>query len=168
MKAPSFKGYRPSSPASSRAKQANPPRDTRPERLLRRTLWKLGLRFRTHASDLPGCPDIVVRRVKIAVFCDGDFWHGRRWPALRRALQRRANPSYWVAKIGSNRLRDARSRRRLRRLGWRVIGLWESDIQRDPKGAALAVKAEVDSRLKKVAKGSDAQRRTTPRRGSTA
>ena len=77
MKAPSFKGLRPSSPASSRAKQANPSRDTRPELSLRRALWKLGLRFRTHAPDLPGRPDIVVRGVKLAVFCDGDFWQCR-------------------------------------------------------------------------------------------
>jgi len=170
MKAPSFKGLSPSSLASSCAKQANPCRNTRPELSLRRALWKLGLRIRTHATDLPGRPDIVMRRLKIAVFCDGDFWHGRCWPALKRALQQRANPSYWIAKIGTNRQRDTRSRRALRHLGWHVISLWETDIQRDPEQAALVVKAAVDSRFETRAKGlrGGTQRRTTPRKGSTA
>ncbi len=170
MKAPSFKGLRPSSPASSRTKQANPPRDTGPELSLRRALWRLGLRFRTHAADLPGRPDIVMRGLKIAVFCDGDFWHGRHWPILKRALRRRANPTYWIAKINSNKQRDKLTRRKLRRLGWHVVSLWESDIQRNPEQAALVVKTVVDSRLRisELVLRSGPQGRATPRSGRTA
>lgn len=165
MSAPSFKGLTPSSAASSRAKRANRARDTSPELALRRALWGLGVRYRIHATDLPGRPDIVLRKARVAVFCDGDFWHGRGWRALRLALQRRANASYWIAKIKSNRLRDARSRRALRRLGWHVIALWETDIKRDPEQAARVIKTAVEARLVQAKPG---QRRAPPRKGSAA
>lgn len=132
ISAPSFSGYRPSSEASSRAKQANPARDTLPELYLRRALWRLGLRYRTHWPKLPGRPDIVFCKAKLAIFCDGDFWHGRNWAQLKSALERRANASYWVAKIAANRARDERTRRAIRRRGWQVMRLWETDIRRDP------------------------------------
>lgn len=171
LKAPSYTGFTPSSSASSRAKQANPPRDTRPELLLRRALWRLGLRYRTHVRHLPGCPDIALSRTRVAVFCDGDFWHGRNWRVLKRALERRANATYWVAKIGANRQRDTRSRRALRRLGWQVITLWETDIHRDPERAALLVQAAATARLPvSDAPGTSgrAHRRPPPRKGRTA
>ncbi len=167
MKAPSFKGLHPSSPGSSRAKQANRPRDTGPELALRRALLRLNLRFRTYPGDLPGRPDIVMRGLKIAVFCDGDFWHGRHWPILKRALRRRANSTYWIAKIKSNEQRDKVSRRKLRRLGWFVVSLWEGDILRDPERAALMVKSMVDSRTKALASLRCAQGRARARNGRT-
>jgi DNA mismatch endonuclease (patch repair protein) len=139
--APTFAGLKAASAASSRAKRANRKRDTRHELLLRRTLRKLGVRFRTHDTGLPGCPDIVLRDAHVVVFCDGDFWHGRRWPTLKRALARRANADYWIAKIQANRRRDSQKRRLLRRLGWTVISFWETDIKRNPERAALTVKA---------------------------
>src|SRR2546425_5950598 len=83
---PSFRGYKPSSEASSRAMRGNRKRDTKPEKLLRRQLWRLGLRFRKNVSSLPGQPDIVFPTEKIAVFCDGDFWHGRNWADLKSKL----------------------------------------------------------------------------------
>jgi DNA mismatch endonuclease (patch repair protein) len=169
--APSYAGFRPSSDASSRAMQANRARDTLPELQLRQALSRLGLRYRLHSSGLPGRPDIVFPRARLAVFCDGDFWHGRRWRALRRALKRRANAAYWIAKIGTNRQRDTRSRRALRRLGWHVVSLWETDIRRDPEHAALVVMAAVDSRLpssRQEQRRVVRQRRPAVRKGNTA
>lgn len=68
---------------------------------------------------------------RIVIFCDGDFWHGRNWNKRRRTLASGSNARYWIAKIESNMQRDARLRRRLRREGWSVIRVWESDIHRD-------------------------------------
>src|SRR5947209_1948897 len=95
-RAPSFKGLRPASEAASRAKRATRKRDTRPELLLRRALGAAGGRYHTHVTGLPGSPDLVFKRARLAVFCDGDFWHGRDWPALRAKLLRRHNADYWV------------------------------------------------------------------------
>lgn len=77
---------------------------------------------------------------KLVVFCDGDFWHGRGWEDLKAALARRANSEYWIAKIAANRARDRRVNRALRKLNWRVIRIWETDIRRNPEAAALRVK----------------------------
>src|SRR5688572_19254855 len=103
---PKFKGLIPRSAATSRVGAANRKTNTAPEILLRKTLFASGLRFRLHATDLPGCPDLVIRRLKIAVFCDGDFWHGRRWPSRKSKLVAGWNAAYWVAKIERNRERD--------------------------------------------------------------
>lgn len=80
--------------------------NTGAEVLLRKTLWSRGIRYRLHASDLPGKPDIVFPNHKVAVFVDGDFWHGRNWQELEKKLKHRANPDYWLAKIEYNRSRD--------------------------------------------------------------
>jgi DNA mismatch endonuclease (patch repair protein) len=136
LRGPSFAGLKPSSLASSAAKRANTSTGTRPELRLRRELWKLGLRYQKNVRVVPGKPDICFLAAKVAVFCDGDFWHGRNWSVLEAQLQRRANSAYWIAKIRTNRLRDVRTRRRLRRSGWTVIRVWETDIRRDPAGAA--------------------------------
>ena len=69
---------------------------------------------------------------RVAVFCDGDFWHGRNWPRLRTQLARRANSTYWIAKIGANRTRDRRQTNLLRRLGWSVVRVWETDVLASP------------------------------------
>src|SRR5437879_6384164 len=75
-KSPSFKGLKPASEASSRAKRGNRRRDTLQEMLLRRELWKMGLRYRKNVETMPGKPDLVFPGARVVVFCDGDFWHG--------------------------------------------------------------------------------------------
>ncbi len=147
IQTPSFSGYRPSSEASSRAKQANPARDTLPELYLRRALWRLGLRYRTHWPKLPGRPDIVFPKATLAIFCDGDFWHGRNWTKLQAALRRRANQSYWIAKIAANKARDERTRRAIRRRGWQVVRLWETDIRKDSDSVARQLRKILITRL---------------------
>jgi DNA mismatch endonuclease (patch repair protein) len=140
---PSYKGLRPASEAASRSKRANRKTDTAHELLLRRALWRRGLRYRKHASDLPGRPDLVFRRARVVVFCDGDFWHGRDWEKLRAQLARRHNADYWLAKITRNRRRDADNTALLQRQGWRVIRLWETDVVANVEAAADAVSAAV-------------------------
>jgi DNA mismatch endonuclease (patch repair protein) len=101
-------------------------RDTKPELAVARELRILGLRFRSHARDLPGRPDFVFRTEMVAIFVDGDFWHGWRLPAWRHKLTR-----HWEEKIARNRARDRRNRRALARSGWVVVRLWEHEVERD-------------------------------------
>lgn len=142
--APSFRRLTPSSEAASRWGRANRKRDTAPELLLRSSLWRIGLRFRVHRGDLPGNPDIVLPRHHAVIFCDGDFWHGRHWAKRKTKLEHGANAGYWVAKIERNRRRDRARVRDLRKLGWRVIRVWESDVMRNPERAASWVKLQLE------------------------
>ncbi|MBD3174202.1 MAG: DNA mismatch endonuclease Vsr [Armatimonadia bacterium] len=143
---PSFRGRSPSSHMSSGTKKRNRSRDTKAELALRKCLWRLGLRYRIDDRALPGRPDVVFSGPRVAVFCDGDFWHGRHWPTLRRQLEERANSEYWVAKIHGNRERDKRVTDELESAGWEVIRLWETDILDDPRGAAQSVHEVVTAR----------------------
>src|SRR5581483_5105422 len=93
--------------------------DTRPELLVRRLIHSMGYRFRLHRRDLPGVPDIVLPRLRAVAFVHGCFWHGHTCRAGRNRPA--SNVTYWEGKLTRNRLRDARSRRALRQLGWRVL-----------------------------------------------
>lgn len=142
---PSYKGFKPASEASSKSKRANRRRDTKHEVLLRRALWHMGLRYRKHVKDLPGKPDIVFRGPRVAVFCDGDFWHGRNWPELRQKLARRKNSEYWIAKIRYNIERDRKNNQKLKEDGWHVVRVWETDIHRDPDAVAARIKSVIEN-----------------------
>jgi DNA mismatch endonuclease (patch repair protein) len=101
-------------------------RDTDLERLVVRRLRGRGFRFRRNDARLPGKPDIVFPEAKVAVFVDGDFWHGYRFPAWRD----RVSP-FWQEKIAKNRTRDQKNFRKLRRMGWRIVRLWQTQIRKD-------------------------------------
>ena len=100
--------------------------DTAPEMALRRELHRRGLRYRVHDNGLPGKPDLVFRTARLAVFIDGDFWHGWRFPLWKHRL-----PSFWRRKIASNRERDLRNLRKLARRGWKVVRIWEHQVEKD-------------------------------------
>jgi DNA mismatch endonuclease (patch repair protein) len=102
-------------------------RDTTPERVVRRLLWRMGARYRLDRRDLPGRPDIVLAGRKLAIFVHGCFWHGHDCP--RGARVPKANRAYWLGKIGRNRARDAETRGRLEALGWRVEVIWECELK---------------------------------------
>lgn len=146
-KTPSYKDLKPASEISSRAKRSNRHKDTKHEVELRRQLWRLGLRYRKNVDILPGKPDIVFTRAKVAIFCDGDFWHGRDWDNLRLKLEKGTNPEYWIAKIKSNIDRDLQNNTVLAEAGWLVIRLWETDIRKAPTMYAKEIKEIVISRL---------------------
>ncbi len=143
---PSFKGLRSASSASSRSKRSNRPTDTKPELLLRKAVWRLGLRYYTNVSSLPGKPDMVFPRIKLAVFCDGDFWHGRNWRESKARLLKGWNATYWTAKISRNMERDREVNAVLEREGWLVLRFWEKDILKDPIFIALRVQGAVYGR----------------------
>ena len=143
--APSYSGCAPSSALASRIKQQNRKTGTKAEVALRRALWKIGLRYRLNRRDLPGTPDVVFASRRVAVFVDGDFWHGRHWEKRKERLGCGNNSAYWIAKIAYNRERDHRNDALLAGLGWRVLRIWETDVLRDPEGAARLVAAMIES-----------------------
>ena len=96
------------------------------ELLIQYELGKLGLRFQRNYKRLQGTPDIVFPREKVAIFIDGDFWHGWRLPAWEHKLS-----EFWRSKLHANRRRDQRNFRRLRAADWTVIRLWEHQIRSD-------------------------------------
>ena len=139
--APSFIGLKPASEASSRVKRLNRSSDTLHERVLRGLLWSRGFRFRKNDRMAIGKPDMVFRRERVAVFCDGDFWHGRDWRRRSRKLRTGTNASYWLEKVRSNMRRDRRINRALAHAGWQVVRLWETDILKDSSTCAARVEA---------------------------
>lgn len=111
-------------------------KETRPEVALRHELWRRGLRYRKNDGRLPGKPDIVLSRARLAIFCDGDFWHGHNWAvrgygSLEEELKRYSKA--WADKILRNIQRDKEVNQKLKNLGWKVLRIWESDIKRDVK-----------------------------------
>jgi DNA mismatch endonuclease (patch repair protein) len=132
----SFCGLAPSSAAASRVGKGNRATDTKPELQLRSLLWSQGFRYRLHARAVPGRPDLIFIRKKVAVFCDGDFWHGRDWNSRSQRLRQGSNAKYWIAKIEGNMRRDRAVNLALAKLGWSVIRLWEGDIRANPNRCA--------------------------------
>jgi DNA mismatch endonuclease (patch repair protein) len=141
-----FAGRHSSSEAASKVGRANKSRDTEPEMALRRALWRLGYRYRLEPRRVFGRPDLVLPRHQVAIFCDGDFWHGRDWPQRRAKLLKGANAEYWVAKIESNIERDRRVTRELRRQGWTVLRIWEGDLRRNPAATVKKVQRVLNRR----------------------
>jgi DNA mismatch endonuclease, patch repair protein len=110
-------------------------------------LWAMGLRYRIAPATVTGKPDIVFPAQKVAVFCDGDFWHGRDLARRLARLSQGHNAPYWVAKIQRNVERDRRHNSALTEQGWVVIRLWERDILKNPMAAAHTVRrAVIESR----------------------
>lgn len=142
-KSPSYRGLSPATVTASRVGRANKGRDTAPERLLRSALWHRGLRFRVHYSKLPGKPDIALIGRRVAIFCDGDFWHGREWEVRRQKLSTGANAAYWTSKIERNLQRDREVDRAIQALGWTVIRIWESEVRASPDAAAERLMAMI-------------------------
>ena len=102
-------------------------RDTKPEVVVRSLLHGMGYRFRLHRRDLPGCPDIVLPKYKIAVFVNGCFWH--RHEGCRYAYIPKTRTDFWMTKFRDNVERDHRQREELRNLDWRVVTIWECETR---------------------------------------
>lgn len=110
-------------------------RDTSPELAVRKILRAAGIGYRLGGCGLAGRPDVVMKGRRIALFVHGCFWHGHDCP--RGARQPKTNADYWIAKIGRNRARDADAVQALLANGWRVIVVWECDLQRPDFAPAL-------------------------------
>lgn len=101
-------------------------KDTPPELAVRRALHQLGLRFRLHRKDLPGKPDVVLRKWDTVIFVHGCFWHGcpRCYQGHRVP---KTNREFWLRKVAKNQARDSRTRDELLSSGWRVLTIWECE-----------------------------------------
>ena len=104
-------------------------KDTEIEKKLRQALRKKGYRYRKNYKNLPGKPDIVLTKYRIAIFCDGEFFHGKDWEVLKPRLEMSNNSDYWISKISRNRAHDDEINKKLLFLGWTVIRLWGKDIK---------------------------------------
>jgi DNA mismatch endonuclease (patch repair protein) len=104
-------------------------KDTSVEIMLRRALWREGIHYRKNVKTLPGKPDIAITKYKIAVFCDGELWHGKDWEKRRETI--RTNRDYWIPKIERNMQRDNENEKRLENMGWIVMRFWGKDIKKD-------------------------------------
>lgn len=111
-------------------------KDTRAEVILRKALWKKGFRYRKNWAVLPGKPDIAITKHKIAIFCDGEFFHGKDFDTKKKP---ETNTAYWEEKIKKNIQRDQAVEADLKGMGWTVIRFWSRDIIKDPDSCVNAV-----------------------------
>jgi DNA mismatch endonuclease (patch repair protein) len=109
--------------------------------LLRKALWHQGIRYRKNLKTLPGKPDIAITKYKIAVFCDGEFWHGKNWESGKNKI--RENSDYWIAKIEKNISRDNAIERKLANMGWVVLRFWGNDIKKNLNGCVNDIKEAI-------------------------
>ncbi len=103
--------------------------ETKPEIKLRKALWAIGIRYRVNVKELPGKPDIVIRKYKLVIFVDGEFWHGYNWKNKKRKIK--ANRDFWIPKIERNMQRDKENVRDLENAGFTVLRFWEHQIKKD-------------------------------------
>jgi DNA mismatch endonuclease (patch repair protein) len=103
-------------------------KETKPEVALRKALWGLGLRYRKNVKKLPGSPDILFRKYKLAIFVDGEFWHGHNWEAKK--LKLKTNREFWIAKIERNMQRDQENEQKLKAMGFTVMRFWEKEVKK--------------------------------------
>lgn len=101
-------------------------KDTAPEMAVRRFLHSHGFRYRLHEKNLPGTPDIVLPKYRTAIFVHGCFWH--QHSRCKYAARPNSNRLFWENKLGTNRDRDKRDKRHLRKLGWKVLTIWECQL----------------------------------------
>jgi len=106
-------------------------KDTTPERAVRSIVHKLGYRYRLHAADLPGKPDLVFPSRRKIIFIHGCFWH--RHPRCRYTSQPKTHVTFWEDKFHSNVARDRRVQRELRKLGWEILIVWQCELKNPEK-----------------------------------
>ncbi len=107
----------------------NKSKDTKPELLLRKELWKRGLRYRKNYKGVCGKPDIVFLKAKIAVFVDGKMWHGYNWEHQKNDFK--SHREFWIPKIEKNMERDSTVNQTLIKQGWQVLRFWDFEIKKD-------------------------------------
>ncbi len=99
-----------------------------PELKLRKALWAKNVRFRLHPKNFPGKPDLVISKYRLAIFVDGDFWHGYKWAEKKSAIK--TNPGFWIPKIERNMQRDKYVNQYLSTKGYTVMRFWEHEVNK--------------------------------------
>ena len=116
-------------------------KDSKIEILLRKELWKRGLRYRKNTNKVFGHPDIAFIGKKIAVFCDSEFWHGFNWEDKKKEIK--SNKEFWIKKIERNMQRDIEVNTQLNEDGWTVLRFWGKDIKEDTAKCADIIEKAV-------------------------
>lgn len=117
--------------------------DTKIEIMLRKALWNKGYRYRKNVKSLPGKPDIVITKYKIAVFCDGEFFHGKDWELLREKLETSNNGEFWIKKISRNIEHDDEVDKELTYMGYTVLRFWGKDIKQHIDDCVQAIEEAI-------------------------
>jgi|SRR5690554_5481116 len=102
-------------------------KNTKPELRFRKALWKKGIRYRVDNKKLPGKPDVSIKKYKLAIFIDGEFWHGYNWHERKKTIK--SNRGFWIPKIERNMQRDAEVNEQLAEMGYMVFRFWEKEIR---------------------------------------
>ena len=110
----------------------------------RKALWREGIRYRKNYNQLPGKPDIAITKHQIAIFCDGEFWHGKNWEIKKPKIK--DNRKYWIAKIEGNISRDNDINNELQNIGWTVLRFWGKDIKKNMASCVNEVKETILNR----------------------
>lgn len=108
------------------------------EAAIAKALWHDGYRYWLDYKKLPGSPDIAIQKYHVAVFVDGEFWHGYEWEERKPKLKR--NRDYWIEKIEENMARDQRVDQQLRAIGWTPIHFWSKEVKKNLDGCVTAIK----------------------------
>lgn len=104
-------------------------KDTTPEVIFRKELWKRGFCYRKHNKKLPGNPDIILPKFRLVIFIDGEFWHGYNWEEKKKKIK--ANREFWIPKIERNIQRDIEIEHKLESLGYTVLRFWEHEVKKE-------------------------------------
>ena len=124
--------------------QSNKSTGTKPELVLAKAMWALGLRYRKNSGSIFGKPDFSFKKYKVAVFVDGEFWHGKDWE--RKKAEIKGNREFWITKIERNIRRDMEVTGRLKAEGWTVLRFWSNDVVKDTTSCAEKVKEIIRAR----------------------
>ncbi|HHK5994652.1 TPA: very short patch repair endonuclease [Neisseria subflava] len=124
--------------------QSNKSKGTKPELVLAKAMWALGLRYRKNSGSIFGKPDFSFKKYKVAVFVDGEFWHGKDWEQKKAEIK--GNREFWIAKIERNIQRDIEVTGCLKAEGWTVLRFWSNDVVKDTTSCAEKVKEIIRAR----------------------
>lgn len=124
--------------------QSNKSKGTKPELVLAKAMWALGLRYRKNSGSIFGKPDFSFKKYKVAVFVDGEFWHGKDWEQKKAEIK--GNCEFWIAKIERNIQRDIEVTGRLKAEGWTVLRFWSNDVVKNAGCHAEKVKEIIQTR----------------------
>jgi len=118
-------------------------KNTKPERLFRKALWNMGVRYRLHGKKMPGNPDIFIKKYRLAIFIDGEFWHGYDWENNKEKLQTRK--AFWTQKIENNIRRDEKANFQLKQMGYEVMRFWANDAVKNTGACVRQVLNYIDN-----------------------
>ena len=115
------------------------------ETLLAKSLWHSGIRYRCNYKKLPGSPDIAITKYHIAIFIDGEFWHGKDWEKRKQRLK--SNREYWIEKIEENMARDLRNDQLLIQSGWTPIHFWEKEVMKNLSACVAGIEEMIFAQM---------------------